>query len=241
MFICFYFVYSLVMHYRDFETYLAEFAATFILGIVINFAKVANVSQPSVPVFLAKSSIGFSFENLTLKHANPATTFACSLIGLLSLKSAFIYMLFQIVGFVTAAGISRLLYKDDFFVVYDSTQPTSGMRLFALELIVSIILNILVIENIIYAKELAWLNRKLCTKSFKRSIISAPFSIGAATAVGSILASVSEGGSFNPGFVFATFLVSNRYSHLWQYLVADFIGSVVGAFIVNNILFFHVT
>lgn len=200
------------MHYKDFETYFAEFAASFIFAMTINLAIISDVSQPAIANAFAKATIGYAFENLTIKHANPAITLSCACIGLFSFASAFLYMFFQTCGYIAAAGISRLLYPKRYYVVFEGTQPAMGNQIIFLELFVSLFLSIVIVENIIFSKGLIHYDSKYTTIGFGISKEVIPFNIGAMTAVGAILASTYEGGAFNISFIFATFLVSNKYS-----------------------------
>ncbi|ORD93479.1 AQP [Enterospora canceri] len=224
------------MNYRNYECFVAEFMASLIFSIVANFAIVTNVANAAVAIALAKMSIGYSFEHLTLRHVNPAVTVACALIGLLHFKSAFVFIIFQIIGFICGSGITRLLFGKEYLRVYETTQPTSSVRIIALEFGVSFLLALVVIENLVYAKGLIQYNRMGTTKSYRRNKHALPFSIGAITGTGSFISSRAEGGSFNPAFIFATFLVTNKYSFFWEYMVGDFLGSAAGALVVRHLL-----
>ncbi|OQS54033.1 hypothetical protein EHP00_2037 [Ecytonucleospora hepatopenaei] len=275
-----------MLHYKDFETYFAEFAASFIFATTLFFSAVANVSQPAIPYAFCKMMIGFAFEELTIKHANPAITFSCACIGLFSLRSALAYMLCQTVGYLAAGGITILLYGSTaFYKVYEKTKPvkeTSGIELLLLETIVSIILSVVIIENVIYAKGLyinstntnntnntnyninlynntnsntnytnyntnsnKYYNNNVynynynylyTTQRYRRNKYMVSFTIGAITGVGSIIASASEGGSFNVAYILAVYIYSNRYSRIWAYIVGDFIGSIIAGIIVRYML-----
>lgn len=208
--------------------------ASFIYGISYNLAITTGVKYVALVMLGAKCSIGYAFENLTLKHCNPSVTLGCTFIGLLNIYTGIIYILFQIIGFICSAGITRLLYHDKYIIVYQKMQPESGFRIFLLEFFVNLLLGIIIIENIVYATGLIQSNKQYTTLSYKRTKHALPFSIGLTSGIGAFIASVSSGGVFNSGIVFSVYLITNRaYTHFIAYICGGLLGSTVAAFIVT--------
>ena len=222
------------MQYKYFKSYLAEFMASFIYGIAYNFAVITKVESIALVMLGVKCSIGYAFENLTLKHCNPSVTLGCTFIGLLNIYTGIIYVLFQVAGFICSAGIARLLYHDKYIIVYQKMQAESSVRIFLLEFFVNLLLGIIIIENIVYATGLIQINKHYTTLSYQRTKHALPFSIGLTSGVGAFIASVASGGVFNSGIVFSVYLITNHtYNHFASYICGEMLGSIAAAFLVT--------
>lgn len=127
-----------LMQYKNFETYLAEYVASFIYGFAYNTATINKIEYPALVSAFCKVSIGYAFDRLTLKHINPSITLAAAAINLIEIKTALLYILCQVLGFTSASALSRLLYGKGFVAMVKKMQCDSRYRVVFLEMVVNV-------------------------------------------------------------------------------------------------------
>jgi len=160
-------------------------------------------------------------------HINPAVTIASLLLRKISLKDAFGYIVFQIIGAVLAAATHAIILPQGKEIYFGLNQPG--------ELINKDPLTALVVESILtFFLVFVVLTTALHPKA-PQSL--AGVAIGLIIAVDHFVGIPLSGASMNPARTFGPALVSGNWSFHWIY----WIGPIIGAAIAAAIYFYVIT
>ena len=153
----------------------------------------------------------YTFGDVSGAHMNPAVSIGFTVAGRLPLMELVPYISAQTVGALTASLTIRFLFPQN--KLLGTTMPAgSDMQSFVLEAILTAILMIVVLNISHGAKEKG---------------ITAGIAVGATIGLEAIFAGPVCGASMNPARSLAPALVSGHLEHLWIYITAPIIGSLV--------------
>ncbi|HAI57295.1 MAG TPA: aquaporin, partial [Saprospirales bacterium] len=144
-------------------------------------------------------------------HFNPAVTIGFWLTKRFETKQVIPYVLAQTIGAFIASGILRFLFPDS--LTLGETLPAGPwMQTFVLEIILTFFLMFVILNVAIGSKEQG---------------IIASIAIGATVLLEALFAGPITGASMNPIRSIAPAIVNMNLEHLWIYLVAPIIGSIL--------------
>ena len=197
------------------KNYITEFIGTFFLVLTIGLTgdPIAIGTMLMVMVYMGGHISG--------AHYNPAVSIAMIIRGLLSVKEAINYIIFQLVGAILAAFLVNWLGGSVMKITPNDTAS---------------ILQILVVEAIFtFALVLVILNVATNPKTEGNSYygLAIGFTIMAAAFVGGGI----SGGVYNPAVGTGPILVDaimgdgNTLSNLWYYLVGPIAGAVLATYV----------
>lgn len=199
--------------------YIAEGIGTFSLvfvgcgAIVVNDLYSGTLGHVGISIVfgLVVMAIIYSIGDISGAHINPAVTFAFYWARRIGKKQAFFYIASQVVGAFIAAGVLRLLFSN--VRNLGVTVPASGaLQSFGLEVVMSFLL-MFVILNV--------------SMDHKEKGIIAGVAIGGVIALESLFGGPISGASMNPARSLAPAILSGRFTDLWIYLTAPFIGTLL--------------
>ncbi len=147
-------------------------------------------------------------------HFNPAVTIGFWLTMRFESKQVIPYILAQTIGAFIASGILRFLFPDS--LTLGETLPAGPwMQTFVLEIILTFFLMFVILNVAIGSKEQG---------------IIASIAIGATVLLEALFAGPITGASMNPIRSIAPAIVNMNLEHLWMYIVAPIIGSILAVF-----------
>jgi len=147
-------------------------------------------------------------------HFNPAVTIGFWLTMRFETKQVIPYILAQTIGAFIASGILRFLFPDS--LTLGETLPAGPwMQTFVLEIILTFFLMFVILNVAIGSKEQG---------------IIASIAIGATVLLEALFAGPITGASMNPIRSIAPAIVNMNLEHLWMYIVAPILGSVLAVF-----------
>ncbi len=216
------------------KRYWAELVGTYILvfagcgAIVVESLTGAMGHIGIALVFgLVVTAVIYTFGHVSGAHINPAVTISFTFTKELTVKEAFNYILFQLIGAILAVLTLLLLFLEEAksakaLAYYGATLPRgSWYQSFVFEFILTFILMLVIYGSAIHGKAI---------KSF------AGIAIGFTVGVEAMFAGPITGASMNPARSIAPALVSGNLSELWIYIVAPILGAVLaGIFFVKVI------
>ena len=147
-------------------------------------------------------------------HFNPAVTIGFWLTKRFETKQVIPYVLAQTIGAFIASGILSFLFPDS--LTLGETLPAGPwMQTFVLEIILTFFLMFVILNVAIGSKEQG---------------IIASIAIGATVLLEALFAGPITGASMNPIRSIAPAIVNMNLEHLWMYIVAPIIGSILAVF-----------
>ena len=147
-------------------------------------------------------------------HFNPAVTIGFWLTMRFETKQVIPYILAQTIGAFIASGILRFLFPDS--LTLGETLPAGPwMQTLVLEIILTFFLMFVILNVAIGSKEQG---------------IIASIAIGATVLLEALFAGPITGASMNPIRSIAPAIVNMNLEHLWIYIVAPIIGSILAVF-----------
>lgn len=216
------------------KRYWAELVGTYILvfagcGAIVVESLTGAMGHVGVALVfgLVVTAVIYTFGHVSGAHINPAVTISFTFTKELTVKEAFNYILFQLIGAILAVLTLLLLFLEEAKSVkalayYGATLPRgSWYQSFVFELILTFILMLVIYGSAIHGKAI---------KSF------AGIAIGFTVGVEAMFAGPITGASMNPARSIAPALVSGNVSELWIYIIAPILGAVLaGIFFVKVI------
>lgn len=202
---------------------VAELIGTFLLVFCGTGAIIAGVeSGGGIGPFAYIFGFGFTLifivyaiGHISGAHVNPAVTLGLALSGRFAMSEVPYYWGSQVVGGLLASLTLRLIYGNASGLGVTQVSPEfSVINGFVLEVILSAIL-VFVVHAVATDK--------------RAPSAAAGLAIGGALLVIQIVGGPVSGGSVNPARSLAPALVSGTFNDLWIYLIAPFIGAVIGA------------
>lgn len=210
------------------KRYWAELVGTYILvfagcgAIVVESLTGAMGHVGIALVFgLVVTAVIYTFGHVSGAHINPAVTISFTFTKELSIKEAFNYILFQLIGAILAVLSLFLLFLEEAksikaLAYYGATLPRgSWYQSFIFELILTFILMLVIYGSAIHGKAI---------KSF------AGIAIGFTVGVEAMFAGPITGASMNPARSIAPALISGNVSDLWIYIIAPILGALLAGF-----------
>lgn len=207
------------------KKYIAEFIGTFALvffgtgAIIVN--DVTNNSFGLIGIALTfgfmVTAVIYTFGTISGAHINPSVTIAFTINKKINLIDALFYIVFQLIGAITASYILKKLFQ---------THPTLGMTLpmgsetqsFIMEFVSTFFLMLVILG--ITQKD------STQTKSLSGIII------GITILAMIFVAGPISGGSFNPArSIGPAIIIGIKHSHLWLYILAPTLGAVLSVYI----------
>ena len=147
-------------------------------------------------------------------HFNPAVTIGFWVSKRFEGKEVLPYTIAQSVGALLASGVLRFLFPNS--ITLGETLPAgTWLQTFILEIILTFFLMFVIIH--------------VATGSKEQGII-ASIAIGATVLLEALFAGPITGASMNPIRSIAPAIVNSNLEHLWMYLVAPILGSILAVY-----------
>lgn len=201
---------------------LAEAIGTFLLVFIGTGAVVTSTVNPTGASGILAIAIAFGFAlmlvvysigHISGAHVNPAVTLGLAVTGKIPARDAVMYVAAQVVGAFVASIVLRMTFGN--VADLGASLPSGGnAESFVLELILTAVL-VFTVYGVATDK--------------RAPAAAAGLAIGAAVLLNVLVAGPISGGSINPARSLAPAVVSGNYDGLWIYLIAPFIGGVLGA------------
>ncbi len=192
---------------------VAETIGTFMLVFIGTGAILAGGSYVLAFGF-GLMAIVYTIGNISGAHVNPAVTLSLAVVGRFPMAQVPYYWLSQVLGALLASAVLRLVHGN--IMNLGATQVAEGYSL----------LDGFLIELIATALFLFVITAVATDKRAHPAIVG--LAIGSALLVVQLFAGNVSGGSVNPARSLAPALISGNFSDLWIYLIAPFIGAVIG-------------
>lgn len=210
------------------RNYLAEAIGTFALvfcgtgAIVVNEVTGGTVTHVGIALTfgLIVLAMIYTFGDISGAHFNPAVTTAFWALRLFPAKEVAPYIGSQVAGALLASLALRLLFPTSQNL--GATIPAGGVwQSFALEIILTFLLMLVIIRVSHGAKETGWF---------------AGIAIGSVVLLEAMFAGPICGASMNPARSLAPAIVSGNLTQLWIYVTAPVAGALL-AVVVGKALF----
>jgi MIP family channel proteins len=159
----------------------------------------------------------YAFGHISGAHFNPAVTLAFVLTRHFPLRRLWIYWSAQFIGAMLAAFCLRLLLGN--VAHLGTTLPTGNggaWQSFAFEALLTFFLMVVIMAMATDTRAVGQ---------------AAALAIGATVALEALFAGPISGASMNPARSFGPALISGTWTAQWVYLLAPFLGAIVGALI----------
>src|SRR6266478_4181691 len=201
------------------KKYVAEALGTFALvfagtgAIVINQTTGGAISHAGIALTfgLIVLAMIYTVGDISGAHLNPAVTIGFWTARRLPGREILPYMLSQATGALIASGLLRFLFPQS--KLLGATVPAgSELQSFILEFVLTFILMLTILNVSTGAKEKG---------------ITAGIAVGAVIGIEAMFAGPICGASMNPARSLAPALVSAHLQHLWLYLLAPVLGSLL--------------
>ncbi len=199
--------------------YLAEIIGTFALvfcgtgAIIINQESGGTITHVGVAITfgLIVAAMIYTVGDISGAHLNPAVTIAFWIAKTFPSKEIVPYIISQAIGAFMASFTLKFLFPNNSLL--GSTIPTgSPMQSFVLELILSFILMFVIIH---------------VAKGSKEQGMFAGIAIGGVVLLEAMFAGPICGASMNPIRSMAPAIVSGHLEHLWIYIIAPILGTIL--------------
>jgi aquaporin Z len=205
--------------FKTMKKYISEFLGTFCLvfagtgAIVINETSGGVISHAGIAITfgLVVMAMIYTFGDISGAHLNPAVTCGFVAARRMPIREAAGYIVSQIAGAIAASALMRFLFPQN--ASLGMTLPAgSAMQSFVLELILTAILMLVILNVSTGAKEKG---------------ITAGIAIGGVIALEAMFAGPICGASMNPARSLGPALIANNFSFLWIYLLAPVAGALL--------------
>ena len=158
----------------------------------------------------------FATGRISGAHMNPAVTIVFAVIGRLSWRDVFGYIVAQCVGATLGAASIRMVLGVDDALLGATVTELPNVPALAVEFMITAILMFVVMGVSTGAKE---------------ETITAALAVGATIAMEAMVAGPLTKASMNPARSFGPAVVSGATDQLWIYIVAPVVGAIVGAWV----------
>jgi aquaporin Z len=202
------------------KKYLSEIIGTFGLvfcgtgAIIINDISGGTVTHIGIAITfgLIVMTMIYAFGDISGAHFNPAVTVAFWFSGRFPAKELLPYIVSQLIGAFVASGTLKMLFSTH--LTLGATLPAgTAAQSFIIEIILAFLLMLVIINVSTGAKEKG---------------ITAGIAVGSVVLLGAMFAGPITGASMNPARSIAPAIISGQLQHLWIYITAPFIGTVIG-------------
>jgi len=158
----------------------------------------------------------YAFGEISGAHFNPAVTIGFAVAKKFDWKDVPKYIIFQTIGALLAIGILWVLFPES--QSFGHTYPAEGFapyKAFIFELLLTFFLMIVIINVSTGSKEIGTM---------------AAIAVGAVILLEAMFAGPMTKASMNPARSLAPAIISGNLNHLWLYLTAPFIGSILAIY-----------
>lgn len=200
------------------KRYIAEFIGTFALvfcgtgAIIINDLHDNVVSHLGIAITfgLIVMAMIYAFGSISGAHINPAVSIGFACLSKLKPKDTIVYSIVQIIGGLLASFLLLLLFPEH--ETLGATFPSGSVQQsFVLELILSYFLMLVIV----------FVSQNPSTSQYTA------IAVGATVLLEALFAGPVCGASMNPARSIAPAIASGHIQHLWIYIVAPIIGSLL--------------
>ena len=223
------FLYNMTMN-KDLKRRLtAEFTGTYILvfagcGAIIVDALTGSLGHTGIALTFGftVTALIYTFGHISGAHFNPAVTISFVAFKEFNKKDLLSYIAAQVSGAVLASFTLFVLFIEEIkspsqLAFYGATLPRGSVyQSFLFEIILTFILMFVIYGSAVHGK---------AVKSF------AGLAIGLTVAVEAMFAGPISGASMNPARSIAPALLSGNLDHLWIYIFAPVLGSLLAGII----------
>ncbi len=193
---------------------VAEAIGTFIL-VFIGTAALISTGEYIFGFGFALIAIVYAIGHISGAHVNPAVTLGLALTGRFPMTQVPHYWISQVIGALVASILVRLMYGNVLNLgTTQIAEDYSVLQGFAVELVMTGIL-VFVVHAV--------------ATDDRSPAAATGLAIGGTLLVIHAAAGTVTGGSVNPARSLAPAIVSGTFGDLWIYLIAPFIGGIVGA------------
>ncbi len=208
-----------------FNRYLAEAVGTFCMvfmgcgAIVVSELYAGTLGHTGVSLVfgLVVMAMIYSLGNISGAHINPAVTVAFHAAGRLPRAQVPPYVISQFAGAIAAGLLLRLLFPEHLAQggALGATLPSGAIaQAFVMEVLLSFVL-MFVILNV--------------STGHKEKGIMAGVAVGGTVAMAAMMGGPVSGASMNPARSLGPALWSGELQHLWIYLVAPVVGTLLAS------------
>lgn len=201
------------------KSYISEYLGTFILvfagtgAIIINDVSDGTITHVGIALTfgLVVATAIYAYGDNSGAHINPAVTIGFWLAKRFPGKNVIPYIISQILGATTASFVLSLLFPEHKSL--GATYPSgTAFQSFILELILTWWLMSVILEVADGAK--------------KKGLV-AGLVIGSVVALEALFAGPISGASMNPARSLGPTFITGNFSHIWVYIVATILGSIL--------------
>ncbi|MFK7833174.1 MAG: MIP/aquaporin family protein [Winogradskyella sp.] len=200
---------------------LAEFIGTFTMvfcgcgAMTVNEITGGSITHVGVAITwgLVVMAMIYAFGEISGAHFNPAVTVGFAIADKFSWKQVPVYIIFQTAGAFLAIVMLWVLFPES--ESFGHTYPADGFapyKAFIFELLLTFFLMVVIINVSTGSKEIGTM---------------AGISVGAVILLEAMFAGPMTKASMNPVRSLAPAVISGQLQHLWLYLIAPFIGSIL--------------
>jgi len=203
------------------KKYTVEFIGTFIFVLTIGCSVISRGSGiiPPLAIGSALMVMVYAGGHISGGHYNPAVTLGVWIRGRCDTKDVVPYMIFQIVGALLAAAMTKYLTAG---IPVTPIAPSIGPALVA-EFLFTFAL-VYVVLNTATAKGTS--GNSFYGLAIGFTVLAGAFAVGGIS-----------GGAFNPAVAIGvTSMGVSPWSNIWIYLVADFLGGAVAGITFKSLL-----
>lgn len=189
-----------------------EFIGTFFLVFTVGMAVRTAATLAPLAIGAALMVMVFAGGHVSGGHYNPAVSTAVWLRGKLSRRECIGYVITQVVAAAIAAGVVILLGYNP-----STTAPTAGIG------------SMLIVE-FLFTFALCYVVLNVATARDTEGNSFYGLAIGFTVATGAFAVGSISGGAFNPAVAVGASLIGIfSWSHIWIYLLANFLGGAAAA------------
>lgn len=200
---------------------LAELLGTFTMvfcgcgAMTVNEITGGSITHVGVAITwgLVVMAMIYAFGEISGAHFNPAVTIGFAVAKTFSWKAVPMYIVFQIIGAFLAILMLWLLFPES--ESFGHTYPIEGFepyKAFIFELLLTFFLMLVIINVSTGSKEIGTM---------------AAIAVGGVILLEAMFAGPMTKASMNPARSLAPAIISGNLEHLWLYLTAPFLGSVL--------------
>lgn len=195
----------------------AELIGTFILVIIGGGAAITSPGSHPLAFGFGMMALVIALGRISGAHLNPAVTLALTFTGHLKTALAPIYIVAQFVGGILAAAVLRLAFGGETTLGASQLgQAVNAWAGFTLELVMAAVF-VFVIHAVMSDRT--------------HSAAASGIAIGGAYLAINIMLVRATGGAINPARAFGLALLGNQWADSWVFLIAPFIGAILGGFL----------
>jgi aquaporin NIP len=210
------------------RAYLSEGVGTFVLvfvgtgSVIVDGISGGAVSLVGISIAfgLVVLAMVYALGDVSGAHINPAVTLGLWLSGRISSAIVFPYIVCQCLGAIAASLLLRVIFGAVHDLGATIPAPGLGMQAFAMEIVTTFILMLVILCVTVGAKEKG---------------ITAGLVIGAVVVFDILIAGPVSGASMNPARSLGPALVSLNFGSLWIYFVAPCLGAVLAVVVAKGL------